>query len=106
MERDDSIYLRHILDAGNRIAEYLEGIDHARFDDGHLIQDAVIRQLEIIGEAVKRVSNTLRNSYPEIPRQDVAGMRDKLNHGYFGVDLETVWLSVRDDLPLLMEQIE
>ena len=67
----------------------------------HLVQDGVIRQLEIIGEATKRLSNAVRVDYPSIPWQDMAGMRDKLIHDYFGVDMEAVWLTAKDDIPVL-----
>lgn len=106
MERDDSIYLRHIIDATDRISNYLEEVDSLQFEKNHLLQDGVIRQLEIIGEATKRVSKDLRVTYPEVPWQDLAGMRDKLIHDYFGVDIETVWLTAHEDIPILKQQIE
>lgn len=67
---------------------------------------AVIRALEVIGEAAKNVPAQLRKRYPSVPWRVVTGMRDKLIHGYFGVDLERVWETVRDDLPPLVETIE
>lgn len=70
-----------------------------------LIQDGVIRQIEIIGEAAKRVSEKTRSENVQIPWQDISGMRNKLIHDYFGVDIEKVWLTVRKDIPLLKKQI-
>lgn len=105
MLRDESVYLRHILDAIGRIETYLQGIDEANFLQLTLIQDGVIRQLEVIGEAVKRLSEELRAKHPLVPWQDIAGMRDMLIHGYFGVDLGKVWLTAQDDLPPLKAEV-
>ncbi len=106
MKRDDSVYLRHVLDAIDRIEEYLQGIDEHAFYEQTLVQDGVIRQLEIIGEAVKRLSSELRAKHRQIPWKDVAGMRDKLIHDYFGVDLETVWLTTQEDIPYLQTEVK
>ena len=95
------MYLRHVLDAVRRIEEYVRGVDEQAFHAQPLIQDAVIRQIEVIGEAVKRLSASLREKHPTIPWQDIAGTRDILIHHYFGVSLDEVWLTVQRDIPIL-----
>jgi uncharacterized protein with HEPN domain len=101
MERDESVYLRHMLDAIARIEEYLQGIDRQAFHHQYLVQDGVIRQLEIVREATKHLTDKLRKKYAHVPWQDISGMRDKLIHDYFGVDVETVWLTAKEDIPVL-----
>jgi uncharacterized protein with HEPN domain len=105
MPHDDRVYLQHILDSILRIESYLHSVDEATFHQHSMIQDAVVRQIEIIGEAVKRLSPTLRGQHPDIPWQDIARMRDKLIHDYFGVDLEKVWDTTRIDIPPLKAKV-
>lgn len=96
MKHDDSVYLRHMLDAIVKIESYLEEVSKDVFLMDSLIQDGVIRQIEIVGEATKNLSSDLREAHAHLPWQDMAGMRDKLIHQYFGVDLDTVWLSAKE----------
>lgn len=105
MIKDDTVFLRHILDAINQIEEYVAGLDQRAFMTSRLVQDGVIRQFEIIGEATKNLSQDLRKNYPDIPWKDIAGMRDKLIHQYFGVDMAAVWETVAKDLPALKDNI-
>ncbi len=106
MKRDESIFLHYILDAITRTEGYLQDVDEAIFKQDTLIQDGVIRQIEIIGEAAKRLSDDLRLQYNQIPWEDIVGMRNKLIHDYFGVDIEKVWLTAKEDLPTLKTAVE
>ena len=98
---DDLIYLRHILDAVEKIERYVSAVDQVRFEADSLIQDGVIRQIQIIGEATRRLSTQLPDRHPEISWRDIIGMRNKLVHDYFGVDLEVVFSTVTEDLAVL-----
>jgi uncharacterized protein with HEPN domain len=102
--KDDRIYLLHVRDAIQRIFKYTADGEEAFFADSKT-QDAVVRNLEIIGEAVKNLSPALRDANPEIPWKRIAGMRDKMIHEYFGVNLRLVFDVVRLELPNLKERI-
>src|SRR5687768_8944490 len=96
--RDDAAYLRHIKDAITRIESYLIGHSESSFMSTPLVQDAVIRQIQIIGEAANRLSSEFVARVPRIPWTDIVGMRHKLVHDYFGVDLGAVWDTATRDL--------
>jgi len=104
--RNDAVYLNHILDAINRIQGYVAGVSHDQFLLNSLLQDGVVRQLEIIREAARNVSCTFRDAYPEIPWREMTGTGNKLIHDYFGVNLFIVWDTVQSDLPPLERQVE
>jgi uncharacterized protein with HEPN domain len=95
--KDERVYLGHIRDAINDIKIYASVGEEAFIAD-RMRQDAIIRKLEIIGEAVKQLSHGTRARRPEIPWKQIAGMRDRLTHAYFGVDLGLVWRVVERDL--------
>lgn len=106
MKKDDTFYLRHILDAISRIEEYSYKMEYKDFKDNRLVQDGIIRQIEIIGEATKKLSKETREKNPGIPWNDMAGMRDKLIHDYFGVDTDAVWDTVEKDIPSLKGKLK
>ncbi len=106
MKKDDNVFLKHILDAIIRIEEYVVGLKREEFMANHLVQDGVIRQIEIIGEATKKLSGEMKKKHPDLPWKDMAGMRDKLIHGYFGVDIDAVWDTVKNDIPDMKNKIK
>ena len=103
--KDASVYLKHIQDAIARIESYT-GQGRKAFFDSTMVQDAVIRNLEVIGEAVKQLPADLRQRYPRIPWRSITALRNVLIHEYFGVDLEIVWRVVQRRLPTLKRHIE
>ena len=103
--KDDRVYLWHIRDCIDRILDYTSGGQTAFLADSKT-QDAVIRNLEIIGEAVKNISADLKSAHSEIPWQRIAGMRDRMIHEYFGVNLQIVWERVEQDVPELKQRVE
>jgi len=106
MIKSDQVYLEHILESIRKVEDFVNGITQTEFDNSVLIQDAVIRNFEIIGEATKKISKQFTQLHSEIPWQDMAGMRDKLIHDYLDVDIEVVWKTVKSDLPHLKEMIQ
>lgn len=104
--RRDTDFLADILEAVDRILTYTVGMTEIEFLNHKLIQDAVIRNIEVIGEVTKNTSESFRQQHSEIPWKDLAGVRDKLIHHYFGINLEIVWQIIQYDLPRLRPQIE
>ncbi|MCC5912491.1 MAG: DUF86 domain-containing protein [Clostridiaceae bacterium] len=103
--KDDRTYLNHIVECINNIETYTEE-GKEKFMESTLIQDAVIRNLEIVGEATKKISIDVRNSYAELPWREMAGLRDVLIHDYFGVDVKIVWNVVEKELPKVKKGIK
>jgi uncharacterized protein with HEPN domain len=105
-KRDDTVYLGDILDAIRQIEICLEGIPYESFREDRMRRDAVVRQLEIIGEACRGLSKAFLARHPEIPWQDIIGMRHKIAHDYFIVDIRVVWDTAKNDLAPLKDQVE
>jgi len=105
VNRDMRLYIQDILESIEAIEEYVQSTTEEQFYRNRQVQDAVLRRLEIIGEAVKNLDEDFRNRYPEIPWKKVAGLRDVLIHEYFGVSLKRVWRVIKIDLVDLKLQI-
>ena len=104
-DRDQVIYLDDILDAATRAMHFVADLSFTEFEHDDRTTYAVLRALEIIGEAAKRVPVAVRDRSPDVPWPEMAGMRDKLIHGYHGVDLRVVWRTVQSDLPEVIEKV-
>ena len=104
--KDDRLFLQHILAAIETVTDYIDGTSRVAFVQNKMLSDAVVRQLEIIGEAARNLSDECRDAHQDIEWGQIIGMRNRLIHAYFQVDVELVWEIVTADLPLLKMQIE
>ncbi len=106
MIRDDSAYLKHILDSVRFIKKYSKKLTVADFTKDELVQSAIVRQLEIIGEAANLVSLKTKRELKAVEWAKIVGMRNKLIHEYFGVDLNIVWSTIKEELPNLEKEVK
>jgi uncharacterized protein with HEPN domain len=91
MRKSDAVYLNQILDAGDQIESYTAGLSYHEFSKNRLVQDGVVRQLEIIGEACRNLSDSFRAQHPDLPWKQIIGLRNRLIHAYFDVNLGIIW---------------
>ncbi|MGO9175337.1 MAG: DUF86 domain-containing protein [Desulfobaccales bacterium] len=105
MWRDDA-YLLDMLLAARKIMKYAQGVDSERFEQDEILQDAIMRRIQIIGEAARKVSEEFKEGHFEIPWNEIIGMRNKLIHEYFRIISEKVWEAVEKDIPNLIILIE
>ncbi len=103
--KGDMLYLIHIKQSIEKIQEYVKDCDEASFHQRSMVQDAVIRNIEIMGEATKKISSITTGNNPQVPWKGMAGMRDKLIHHYHGVDLNLVWATIQEDIPFIESEI-
>jgi len=106
MRKDDRIRLQHMLDAAREAREFVRGKKREDLDRDRLLVLGLVKAVEIIGEAAWQVSQDTRNRLPGIPWEDIIGMRHRLVHAYFDIDLEILWRTVQDDLPPLISALE
>jgi len=101
----DLSYIDHIIDCIEKIDRYTQTLDRNKFADNEIVQDTVIRNLEIIGEAAKKISKSFKKKHQQIPWRAITGIRDKLIHDYLGVDIDVVWNTIEKDLPALKDYL-
>jgi uncharacterized protein with HEPN domain len=106
MKREIGDYIQDIIESMNKAMEFTDGITYNSFASDDKTIFAVVRALEIIGEAVKNIPQEIREKHTQIPWREMAGMRDKLIHEYFGVNLNVVWKSVKEEIPLIKPSFE
>ena len=104
MKKDDCVYLHHIIDAFLQIEHYTDGVTYEEFLSNRLLQDGVIRQLEVMGEAARNLSEDLRNEYPIIPWRQMISLRNRMIHAYFNVNLQIIWEIIQGDIPNLKQE--
>ena len=105
-KRDDKLLLDDILEAGNKIIRYVQGVDFTAFNQNEEKVDAVIRNFEVIGEAAGNLSASFKQKHPQIAWRKINGYRNRLIHEYFGIDLSIVWNIIQSELPQLLEEIK
>jgi len=103
--KDDTLYLLHISESIDKIHSYMSGLDYDSFMDRDIVQDAVLRNLQLLAESTQRLSEKFKAEHPEIEWYKIAGLRNVLVHDYLGIDLETVWAAVKNNLPELHELV-
>jgi uncharacterized protein with HEPN domain len=105
MSGRDRVFLRHIADAIVQIEAYTAGLSYAEFTQNRLVQDGVVRQLEVIGEASRNLSDELRSQHPNLPWKQIVGLRNRLIHAYFDINLGIIWDIVQADIPELKARV-
>jgi uncharacterized protein with HEPN domain len=103
--KDDKLYLIHIAECIERIESYVSGVDKKEFMNSSFIQDAVIRNLQVMAESSQRLSDRIKQTQTEIDWYKIAGLRNVLVHDYLGIDMETVWNIVENEIPALKKAV-
>ncbi len=106
MVKDDPTRIKHIFDACKEIIKFTNGTSKSQFENDKILAYAVVHLIEIIGEAASSVTSELKQKYSKIPWKHIIGMRNRLIHGYFDIDLDIVWQTIKEDIPNLLREIE
>ena len=106
MYRDDEIRLRHMLDAACEAVSFAQGRTRGDLEIDRQLVLSLVKDIEIVGEAAAQVTEAVRVEFPEIPWQEIVAMRNRLVHAYFSINLDIVWRTVQEDLPVLIAQLE
>ncbi len=106
MKRDYKLFVKDVLDAIDKIEEFIGNMEYGEFIQDDKTSTAVVKKIEIIGEAIKNIPRDVRVKYNAIPWKDIVGMRNKITHNYFKIDYEIVWNVVKEKLPALKIQVE
>lgn len=106
MHKDDTVRLRHMLDAAKEAVSFMQGKQRSDLQNNRMLVLSVVRLIEVIGEAASQVTKEFQQAHPEIPWPLIVGMRNRLIHAYFDIDLDRVWDTVKGDLPPLSVQLE
>lgn len=106
MRKDDSVRLRHMVDAAREAVAFAAGRKRADLDHDRMLVLALVKDIEIIGEAAYQISQQTREQFPDIPWEDIIGMRHRLVHAYFDINLDILWKTVEADLPQLIEMLK
>ena len=106
MKENDRIRIHHIIDAAQEALSFVRNVDQENFSNNRMMILSVIKEIEIIGEAVSKISDEIKLMYSDVPWEDIVGMRNRLIHGYFDVDVKLIWNTTKIDLPPLVSSLE
>ena len=105
-ERGDSVFVMHILDSINAVEDFSKNLSREDLELDRLRQSAIVREIEVIGEASKNISAEFKDKYNEVPWKEIIGTRDKITHHYFGLNLDVIWEIVKENLPDLKKKLK
>ncbi len=106
MRNDDRVRIMHMIDSAESLAQFIAGRKRADLDTDRMLLFAIVRAIELVGEAASKVTNETRDTVPDVPWTAIVGMRNRLIHGYFDIDSDVVWKTVTDEIPALLRSLK